>query len=160
MEILKNQQSFSVKDMPKICIVIDDSVGMINRTAQLNHFLSRYRHYNCNVIISVQSFKGISPIGRANATDVILMNGICNTKEWEKISDEYDAQYKGQLKRLYDEATEKPYNFLYLKMRANPAEAYHNFQKLIYNGKTEKKKKSRFVKCEPEEDLSSSDEEK
>lgn len=130
--ILKQQEEYEVKDMPRICIVIDDSVGMIGRSSQLNHFLSRYRHWNCNVIMSVQSFKAISPIGRANATDVCLMNGITNSKEWEKIMDEYDSMYKGQLTRLYEEATADPYNFLYLKMRANPPEAYHNFQKQIY----------------------------
>ena len=139
--ILDQQETFAVKDMPKICIVIDDSVGMIGRDAELNHFLSRYRHWNCNVILSVQSFKAISPIGRANATDICLMNGICNSKEWEKISDEYNALYKGNLDKLYEEATALPYNFLYLKMRHTPPQAYHNFQKLIYPSKNYKNKK-------------------
>tara|TARA_R110002012_G_scaffold322066_1_gene554454 strand:- start:5586 stop:6365 length:780 start_codon:yes stop_codon:yes gene_type:complete len=139
--ILEQQEQFAVKDMPKICIVIDDSVGMIGRDAELNHFLSRYRHWNCNVILSVQSFKAISPIGRANATDVCLMNGICNAKEWEKISDEYNSLYKGNLDKLYEEATAQPFHFLYMKMRANPPEAYHNFQTKIYPGKGYRNKK-------------------
>lgn len=131
-EILNSQEEFEVKDMPKICIVIDDSVGMIGRSSKLNHFLSRYRHWNCNVIMSVQSFKAISPIGRANATDVCLMSGITNSKEWEKIIDEYDNMYKSQLTRLYQEATAEPFNFLYLKLRKTPPEAYHNFTTKIY----------------------------
>ena len=130
--ILKTQEQYEVKDMPRICIVIDDSVGMIGRSSKLNHFLSRYRHWNCNVIMSVQSFKAISPIGRANATDVCLMNGITNSKEWDKILEEYDSMYKGQLTSLYRQATAEPYNFLYLKMRANPPEAYHNFQQQLF----------------------------
>ena len=138
-EILTSQESFEVADMPKICIVIDDSVGMINRNSKLNHFLSRYRHWNANVIMSVQSFRAISPIGRANATDIILMNGITNTKEWEKIEEEYDSMFKGNLLKLYEESAGEPYNFLYLKTRRTPPEAYHNFQQLLkYNSSNKK----------------------
>jgi hypothetical protein len=131
-KILDIQSSYDVKDMPRILIVIDDSVGMIARNSKLNHFLSRYRHFNANVIMSVQSFRAISPIGRANATDVILMNGITNQKEWEKIEEEYDAMYQGNLEKLYREDASEPYEFLYLKLRKNPPQIYKNFQKLIY----------------------------
>jgi hypothetical protein len=131
-KILDIQKSYDVKVMPKILIVIDDSVGMINRNSKLNHFLSRYRHYNANVIMSVQSFRAISCIGRANATDVILMNGITNAKEWEKINEEYSGMYKDNLTRLYEENASNQYEFLYLKLRKNPPQAFKNFQKQIY----------------------------
>jgi len=130
--ILDHQKSYEVEDMPRILIVIDDSVGMIGRNSALNHFLSRYRHYNANVIMSVQSFRAISCIGRANATDVILMQGISNAQEFEKILAEYDPMFKDNLTRLYDEYACDPYSFLYLKLRKNPPEAYANFQKKIY----------------------------
>jgi len=148
-EILTSQEEFEVKDMPKICIIIDDSVGMIARNAKLNHFLSRYRHWNANVIMSVQSFRAISPIGRANATDIILMNGITNSKEWEKIEEEYDSMYKQNLLGLYEEAAKDPYNFLYLKTRKNPPQAFHNFQREIKYKKISKNKISGIITDEP-----------
>ena len=137
-KILDLQSSYEVKDMPKILIVIDDSVGMINRNSKLNHFLSRYRHYNANVIMSVQSFRAISPIGRANATDIILMNGITNEMEWKKIEEEYGGMYKNHLAELYSTYAGNPYEFIYLKLRKNPPEVYQNFQKKIYPIKNKK----------------------
>jgi len=131
-DILNIQKSYEVDEMPRILIVIDDSVGMIGRNSALNHFLSRYRHYNANVIMSVQSFRAISAIGRANCTDCILMNGITNGKEWEKILEEYDPMFNENLTHLYKTYCNEPYSFLYLKLRKNPAEAYKNFQEKIY----------------------------
>ena len=126
-QILETQNSYEKKDRPKCMIVIDDSVGMIGRSSTLNHFLSRYRHWNCNVIMSVQSFRALSPIARANTTDVLLFNGIFNDKEMEKIEEEYDSMYKGSLKRCYKKFASKPYTFLYLKTRKNPPQMFQNF---------------------------------
>ena len=126
-QILETQNSYEKKDRPKCMIVIDDSVGMIGRSSTLNHFLSRYRHWNCNVIMSVQSFRALSPIARANTTDVLLFNGIFNDKEMEEIEEEYDSMYKGSLKRCYKKFANKPYTFLYLKTRKNPPKMFQNF---------------------------------
>jgi len=129
--IMDKQEAFSKKDRPKIMIVIDDSVGMIHSNSTLTHFLSRYRHWNANVIMSVQHFRSISPIGRANATDVCLMNGIINQKEVDKIDEEWGGMYRNTLVPMYRKYASKQYSFLYLKLRKNPAEMYQNFQRKI-----------------------------
>lgn len=130
-EILARQLSFEKKDMPKILIIVDDAVGLIHRNSALNKFLSRYRHYNANVIMSVQHFRSISPIGRANATNVLLFNGIVNAKEMEKIQEEWGGIYKDTLERMYYKFANKKYQFLHLMLRKNPAEMFLNFQKKL-----------------------------
>lgn len=130
-EILARQLLFDKKDMPKILIIVDDAVGLIHRNSSLNKFLSRYRHYNANVIISVQHFKSISPIGRANATNVMLFNGIVNANEMDKITDEWGGIYKDTLERMYYKFANKKYQFLHLMLRKNPAEMFLNFSKKI-----------------------------
>tara|TARA_R110001599_G_scaffold151774_1_gene336698 strand:+ start:3772 stop:4572 length:801 start_codon:yes stop_codon:yes gene_type:complete len=130
-EILSRQLSFAKKDMPKIMIIVDDAVGLIHRNSALNKFLSRYRHYNANVIMSVQHFRSISPIGRANATNVLLFNGIVNAKEMEKIQEEWGGIYKDTLERMYYKFANKKYQFLHLMLRKNPAEMFLNFQKKL-----------------------------
>jgi len=146
-EIMKRQKEYPKDEMPKIMIVIDDSSGLIDRNSKINHFLTRFRHYNANIILSIQNFKSLSPIARSNASAVLLMNGIINDKEMEKIEDEYDGQFKGTLKYLYDEFANNPYSFLYMKVRKNPPEAYRNFtepiewKKLVKVAKMKKSKK-------------------
>ena len=128
-EIKDKQKQFKKKDMPKICIVADDSSGLLSR--KFFHFLTRFRHFNANVILSIQNFKSLMPIARSNANVVLLMNGIVNEKEMEKIEDEYSAQFKGTLKYCYKKFAREPYSFLYLKIRKNPPEMYHNFTEKI-----------------------------
>ena len=60
------------------------------------------------------------------------MNGVTNEVEWKKIEEEYGGMYKNNLARLYSEYAGNPYEFLYLKLRKNPPEAFQNFQKKIY----------------------------
>jgi hypothetical protein len=128
-EIKNRQKEYKKDDMPKIMIVADDSSGLLSR--KFFHFLTRFRHYNANIICSIQNFKSLMPIARNNANAVLLMNGIVNEKEMEKIEDEYDAQFKGTLKYMYKKFANKPYSFLYLKLRKNPPEMYQNFTKKL-----------------------------
>lgn len=133
--ILNKQEEFPKKDRPKGMIIIDDSVGnnAMKRGGTLQAFLSRYRHWNMNVIISVQSFRALSTIARANATNILIFNGIYNSKEFEKIEEEYDDMYKCALKRCYNKFAPEKYDFLHLKLRKNPPEMYKGFhQKINY----------------------------
>jgi hypothetical protein len=135
IEQMKERQLALPKDKrPKQMIVIDDSVGLIERNSSVNYLATRFRHYNSNMIMSVQSFRGCSPIMRVNATCVILMNGIMNSKELEKINEEYGDLYKQTLMYCYAKFAPNKYDFLYLKCRQNPAEMYKGFTEQIdYN---------------------------
>jgi len=151
--IMEKQKMYPKDEMPKIMIVIDDSSGMIDRNSKINHFLTRFRHYNANIILSIQNFKGLSPIARSNASAILLMNGIINDKEMEKVEDEYDGQFKGTLKYMYNTYASKPYSFLYLRVRKNPPEAYANFgEKIEWKKLVKVAKMKKLQKDEDEED--------
>lgn len=139
--ILEKQESFPKKDRPKGLIIIDDSVGnsAMKRGGTLQAFVSRYRHWNMNLILSSQSFKALSTIARANATSVLLFNGIYNSKEFEKIEFEYDDMYKGSLKRCYEKFASQKYEFLHLKLRSNPPQMFKGFMQEIDYSKYGKK---------------------
>lgn len=128
--ILDTQKSYEKKNMPKIMMVFDDMSGMLgSRNSNINHFLTRHRHYNCNCMLSIQNFRNLSNVARSNSSYVLLLNGIVNDKEFEKLQDEYDGIYKGTLKYMYKKYTKKPYSFLYLDLRSNPARMFQNFTK-------------------------------
>tara|TARA_R110000824_G_scaffold65532_2_gene170580 strand:+ start:11392 stop:12228 length:837 start_codon:yes stop_codon:yes gene_type:complete len=130
-DIQESQRMFPIKEMPKILIVIDDAVGLIARNSLLNKFISRHRHYNCSIIMSVQHMKSISPVGRNCATNILLFNGIVNHKEWDNINEEWGSQYKNSLEPCYYRFANKKYSFLHLDIRKNPAKLYQNFTKEI-----------------------------
>ena len=128
IEQMKERQLSLPKDKrPKQMIVIDDSVGLIERNSSINYLGTRYRHFNANMIMSVQSFKGCSCIMRTNANCVILMNGIMNSKEIEKIDEEYGDIFKGTLIYCYKKYAPKKYDFIYMKVRENPPKMYQGF---------------------------------
>tara|TARA_R110000796_G_scaffold187301_4_gene304219 strand:+ start:7979 stop:8758 length:780 start_codon:yes stop_codon:yes gene_type:complete len=129
-EILDEQMTYEKKKMPKVMIVIDDSVGMIHSNSTLNHFLSRYRHWNTNVILSSQAFRALAPIARTNTTHSMIF-AVPNEKEFEKLEEELGGIYGGQFRKLYEEATNEKFHFLYLKLRELPAEAYKNFDRKL-----------------------------
>ena len=130
LQMIKDRQmEYPKKKMPKVCIVADDAVGFLPRS--FFTFCTKYRHINSNVILSVQNFRALLPTARSNANHVIIMNGMVNEKEWEKILEEYDSIYKGTLTYMYKTFAREPYSFLYLKLRKNPPEMYKNFQQKL-----------------------------
>jgi hypothetical protein len=127
VDIQNSQLQFPRKEMPKILMVIDDAVGMIARNSMLNKLISRHRHYNISILMSVQHMKSISPVGRNCATNILLFNGIVNHKEWDNINEEWGSQYKNALEPCYYRFANKKYSFLHLDIRKNPAKLYSNF---------------------------------
>lgn len=157
-KIIEMQKKYPKEKMPKIAIVADDSSGML--TKKFYSFCTRYRHINANVFLSIQNFRQLSPVCRTNANAVVLLNGIVNDKELEKINEEYGSQYKNTLMYCYRKYAKKKYSFIYLKLRKNPAEMYYCFQekidwkKLIPTAKEwNKKHQDDFSDSESEEEI-------
>jgi hypothetical protein len=127
-EILEKQREKNNEEMDKVLIVIDDAVGTIskNQGALINKFSSRYRHYNTNLIFSVQSWRALSSVIRVNAGYMVLFR-VPNLKELEKINDEVGGIYRDRLITMFIDATEADYGFLYLNLRSNPPRAFKNF---------------------------------
>lgn len=136
--IVENQKSFEKKDQPQIAVVLDDCLGSIKRESKINHLASRYRHFNIKMlIISSQKFTGsVSPIIRANATDVIIGSPFPNQKELERIAEEYGDLFNGPKNwlKLYRKATPNKYDFCYMDLQSNPPLMYSCFNKVVATG--------------------------
>jgi len=136
--LINRQKGFEKKDQPETALILDDCLGSIKRESKINHLCSRYRHFNIKLlVISSQKFKGsVSPIVRANATDVIIGSPFPNQKELEAIAEEYGDLFGGAENWLkhYRIATPNKYDFCYLDLQSNPPLMYSNFEKLILTG--------------------------
>jgi hypothetical protein len=136
--IIDRQKSFQKEDQPEMALVLDDCLGSIKRESKINHLCSRYRHFNIKLlIISSQKFKGsVSPIIRANATDVIIGSPFPNQKELMAVAEEYGDLFNGPENwlRLYRKATPNKYDFCYMDLQSNPPIMYSNFEKQIATG--------------------------
>ena len=125
---IKTQQlSIPKEKRPRLMLIFDDSVGLIERNGSVNYLATRYRHANSNMIMSIQSFRAASPIMRVNANYLIMMQGIMNEKELEKINDEYGDIYKQTLLYCYKKYASKKYDFIACDMRSNPPHMYQGF---------------------------------
>ena len=136
--IIDRQKSFEKKDQPEMALILDDCLGSIKRESKINHLCSRYRHFNIKMlVISSQKFKGsVSPIIRANATDVIIGSPFPNQKELMAVAEEYGDLFGGAENwlRLYRKATPNKYDFCYMSLQDNPPIMYSNFEKQIATG--------------------------
>ena len=136
--IIDRQKSFEKKDQPEMALILDDCLGSIKRESKINHLCSRYRHFNIKMlVISSQKFKGsVSPIIRANATDVIIGSPFPNQKELMAVAEEYGDLFGGadNWLKLYRKATPNKYDFCYMSLQDNPPIMYSNFEKQIATG--------------------------
>ena len=111
---------------------------MISRTiAHLvevaNSLYTRGRHNSMSTIVATQKITAISPIIRVNATELYVYR-LRNTKDLECVLEENSAVVgKKELFEIYKLATDEPYSFLYINLRASKVnEMYHiGFNKKI-----------------------------
>ncbi len=136
--LINRQKGFEKEEQPETALILDDCLGSIKRESKVNHLCSRYRHYNIKLlVISSQKFKGsVSPVVRANATDVIIGSPFPNQKELLSIAEEYGDLFGGADNWLkhYRMATPNKYDFCYLDLQSNPPLMYSNFEKVVLSG--------------------------
>jgi hypothetical protein len=160
--IVESQKSYEKEDQPEIALIIDDCLGSIKREAKLNHLASRYRHYNIKLLLmSSQKFTGsVSPVIRANVTNLIVGSPFPNKKELDRIFEEYGDVVGGydNMKKIYKLATPTRFDFLHLSLQDNPPKCYRNFEELIAIGGNILSERT-VIDSEEEEDKEESDEE-
>ena len=137
--IVAKQKRFETKEeMEDIAIVVDDCLGSIPQNSSANALSSRFRHWNIRLLLfSSQKFTGaVSPVIRANATNVIIGSPFPNIKELKLIAESYGDNFGGEKRflEIYRKATPNRYDFLHLDLQSNPPKAFHNFEKLIAEG--------------------------
>ncbi len=137
---IKSQKSHDREDMGTALLVFDDIINKdFKKNNSISFLASRFRHIETSIIIAVQQFRAISPIIRANATDIMIMRQQSAGKKGElaKITEEYSdlAGSEEQFLKYYNYAiNDQPYSFLYIDAQQNPARFYLRFEKLIGNG--------------------------
>ena len=135
--IVERQKTYAKEEQPEIAIVVDDCLGSIKREGRVNHLASRFRHFNCKLlIISSQNFRSVSPIIRQNATNVIIGSPFPNRKELLKVAEEFGDLFGGAERfiGLYKSATTERYDFIHMDLQSTPPKMYKNFDTLIAEG--------------------------
>ena len=127
--IKQNQLMLPKEERGKIMIIVDDSVGLdvLKNKSALTYYATRNRHLNANIIVSVQNYRACNSVLRNNAKCLIMMNGIYNSKELEKIQDEVGDCFRGTLLYCYKKYANKKFKFLTLYPREVPARMILNF---------------------------------
>ena len=123
-------------ERPSIALILDDILTKDFKKGNAVSFLAtRFRHYGIGLLaFTTQSFRAVSGLIRNNATDVIIMKQQ-NSKELEKINEEYGDLFPNIFMDLYKKAIEDaPYSFLYLDIQTSPATAYIRFETKIAEG--------------------------
>jgi len=134
--IIDYQDQIPKAQRPNIAIVFDDFIAMPNlkKNSLLFKIASSYRHHNIKLLYySTQLYKAVPNIVRQSINYAIISQN-ANNREVEKMAEELGARFgdMNKFKSLLQEATSKPYAFLYLDLYGKPARAYQNFTNLIY----------------------------
>ena len=144
-KIVDAQKKRGDKRLYSILIIVDDfadSPSFTRHSSLLWMLYVRGRHYGISSISSVQRYRVLSPIIRANATALIIFK-LRNVKELEALTEENSAVVsRDRLREIYEEATSQPYGFLLINSVARSVEEmfYLNFEHPIVpqgKGKTE-----------------------
>ena len=109
------------KKLFQILIVIDDfadSPEFTRKSPLLHQLYTRGRPSMISTITATQVYKVISPIVRKNVTDLIIFE-LRNYADLEGIVEEVSAVAdKKTIHNIYKQATEEPFNFLYVRLTA------------------------------------------
>ena len=135
-DLIESQKKYEDFDRPQIGLILDDILTKDFKKSNAVSFLAtRFRHYGIGLLaFTTQSFRAVSGLIRNNATDVIIMKQQ-NSKELEKINEEYGDLFPNIFMDLYKKAIEdQPYSFLYLDIQTSPATAYVRFETKIAEG--------------------------
>lgn len=108
--------------------ILDDMLGLIPHKGFISSYATRFRHNKTSLIFLCQNFRSIPPIIRVNSGWYLIWR-TSNKKEYLKMLEEFSSVFP-DFDKLYEEATDKPYNFLYLDLKN--IKAYHNFNELLW----------------------------
>ena len=113
----KMQKFLQLKDqIPLVIYIFDDFRIALRENKLINDISSRNRHLKTVLIYSSQRFNDVSPIVRINTNILILFKGMRDIdleKVYDELVTEYTINYE-QFLRLYKDATEEQYGFLYI----------------------------------------------
>ena len=123
--IVEAQKERGDKRLFSILIIVDDfadSAAFSRHSKLLHELYTRGRHAAISSITSVQRYRALSPIVRANATALIIFR-LRSVKELEALTEENSALISRQcFREIYDEATREPYCLAFINSVAKTVE--------------------------------------
>jgi hypothetical protein len=130
MKLLKETDPLTGKPkvMERILIVFDDCLSYLKEDDSLGYFISKFRHFNCSVWCTTQSFRKLPPIIRNCAGNIIHFQ-LANERELEKVEEEYGVSFGKNYSSISKEITKKKYDFVYMDLEN--LKLYHNFDTLV-----------------------------
>ncbi len=135
-DMIESQKNYDDDERPTVAMILDDILTKdFKKTNAVSFLATRFRHYGIGLLaFTTQSFRAVSGLIRNNANSIIIMKQQ-NTKELEKIDEEYGDMFPNIFMELYKKAIDDaPFSFLYLDLQTNPATAYIRFETPIANG--------------------------
>ena len=108
------------KSLFSILVIIDDFADnhSVSHHPFINSLFTRGRHNSISTIVSTQKFRAITNLIRVNATELYVFR-LRNYGDLESFVEEVSAIYpKKTILEIYNMATEEPYSFLYVNLRA------------------------------------------
>jgi hypothetical protein len=103
---------------PEYIIVLDD-LGEAMRNKSLTQLLKTNRHYKTKVILSAQNITDLMPAA-IRQLDYVLAFGRIPLDKIEKLREDLMVDLSDEdFKKLYEDATNKPHQFLYIGRLAN-----------------------------------------
>ena len=137
--ILDYQASFPKDERPPICIIFDDFLAFrLPQNSLAFKLASSFRHYGIALLYySSQLYKSVPTVVRQCA-HYFLTGQNHNKAEVRKMAEEMSGRFGGEdnFASLLEQATQRPYSFLYLDLYSRPATAYENFNNVIWQGPT------------------------
>ena len=120
------------KHISQMLIILDDLLGSMKFSAQLDALVTRGRHAGISVLASTQVYRGLSQAQRKNFAGWCL--GKMAAVDWKVFEDEHAGSFvtRDELRRLYARATAQKYGFLYYRPRSGDVE------NMFYSSFTEK----------------------
>ena len=103
-------------------IILDDLLGSMKFSAQLDALVTRGRHAGISVLASTQVYRGLSQAQRKNFAGWCL--GKMAAVDWKVFEDEHAGAFvtREQLRALYARATAQKYGFLFYRPRSGDVE--------------------------------------
>lgn len=121
-KVIEYQKKQKQKKMFNIAIIIDDFADtkeFLRNSHMLQLLFIRGRHFFISTFILSQKYNILSPIIRINATALMIFK-LRNGQELETFLTENSAILdKKKLLKIYEKATEKKYDFLYVNLMAS-----------------------------------------
>jgi hypothetical protein len=113
-----------LKKMPGIAVILDDFID--SPEAKNYHAIHKLaiggRHFYCSCFISSQKLRAIHTIVRTNFCSLIFFR-LRNYKELEALIEEFSALLpKDTMMEIYNTATKKQFDFLYINLMAHSPE--------------------------------------